>query len=61
MEIFLLASVTCLIIITLGYFMHRYLQLPWMFTVVVFGMILSSFGLFQDAMNSQEFHFLAKA
>lgn len=61
MEIFLLASVTCLIIVTVGFLVHRYLQLPWMFTVVVFGMILSSFGLFQDAMGSQEFRFLAKA
>lgn len=61
MEIFLLAAITCFVIITLGYVMHRYLQLPWMFTVVVFGMLLSSFGLFQNVLNSQEFRFLAKA
>ena len=47
MELFLLATLTCLVIITIGYVIHKYLQMPWMFTVVVFGMLLSSFGLFQ--------------
>ena len=60
MEILLLAVVTYLVIITIGYGVHKYLQMPWMFTVVVLGMILSSFGLFKEVMEGQTFHFLAK-
>jgi len=60
MEIFLLAALTCLVIVTIGYVVHKYLQMPWMFTVVVFGMLLSSLGLFKGVMESPEFHFLAK-
>lgn len=60
MDIFLLAALTCLVIVTIGYVIHRYLQMPWMFTVVVFGMLLSSFGLLKDVMSSAEFHFLSR-
>ena len=60
MDIFLLAALTCLVIVTIGYVVHKYLQMPWMFTVVVFGMLLSSLGLFKGVMESPEFHFLAK-
>lgn len=60
MELFLLAALTCLVIVTAGYLIHRYLQLPWMFTVVVFGMILSSLGLFKEVMESPNFQFLAR-
>lgn len=61
MELFLLAGVTCLVIITIGYWVHRYLRMPWMFTVVVFGMILSALGLFQEVRSSETFQFLSKA
>jgi Kef-type K+ transport system membrane component KefB len=60
MEILLLAIVTYLVIITIGYVIHKYLQMPWMFTVVVFGMLLSAFGLFTEVMQSPNFQFLAK-
>jgi Kef-type K+ transport system membrane component KefB len=60
MDIFLLATLTCLVIATIGYAIHKYLQMPWMFTVVVFGMILSSLGLFKGVMESPNFQFLAK-
>lgn len=60
MDLLLLAIVTYLVIITIGYLINKHLQMPWMFTVVVFGMILSSFGLFKGAMESPEFHFLSK-
>jgi Kef-type K+ transport system membrane component KefB len=60
MDIFLLALVTCLVIVTVGYLIHKYLQMPWMFTVVVFGMILSSLGLFKQVMASPEFRFLSR-
>lgn len=60
MEIFLLAIVTYLVIVTIGYVIHKYLQMPWMFTIVVFGMVLASLGWFQSAMAGPEFKFLAK-
>lgn len=60
MEIFLLLTVLALVVITFGYFINKYLKMPWMFTAVLFGMILSSFGLFADVMKSQEFLFLSK-
>ena len=60
MDIFLLGALTCLVIITIGYLVNKYLQMPWMFTVVVFGMILSSLGLFKGVMASPSFQFLAK-
>ncbi|MGQ9681383.1 MAG: cation:proton antiporter [Anaerolineae bacterium] len=61
MDILLLGAVTCLVIITIGYLINRYLQMPWMFTVVVFGMVLSSLGWFKGATGSASFQFLAKA
>jgi Kef-type K+ transport system membrane component KefB len=61
MELFLLASVTYLVIITIGDWVHQHWRMPWMFTVVVFGMVLSAAGLFREAMSSQSFQFLSKA
>jgi Kef-type K+ transport system membrane component KefB len=60
MELFLLAAITCLVIITIGYVIHKYLQMPWMFTVVVFGMILSALGLFQETMAGESFRLLSR-
>jgi Kef-type K+ transport system membrane component KefB len=60
MDILLLGAVTCLVIITAGYVIQKYLQMPWMFTVVVFGMILSALGWFKETMASPSFQFLAK-
>ena len=60
MEIFLLATLTCLVIATIGYAINKYLRMPWMFTVVVLGMVLSGLGLFKGVMESPNFQFLAK-
>ena len=60
MDIFLLAALTCLVIVTIGYAINKYARMPWMFTVVVFGMVLSALGLFQGVMESVNFQFLAK-
>lgn len=60
MNIILLALITCLVIVTLGYILQKYLRLPWMFTVVVFGMTLSALGIFGETMASDKFHFLAR-
>ena len=60
MDIFLLATTTCLVIITVGFLINKYLRLPWMFTVVVFGMVLSATGLFTEVMAGENFQFLAR-
>ena len=60
MDIFLLATLTCLVIATIGYAINKYLRMPWMFTVVVFGMALSGLGLFHGVMTSETFRFLSK-
>jgi len=60
MEIFLLAALTCLVIATIGYAINKYLRMPWMFTVVVLGMILSGLGLFKGVMESESFRFLSR-
>ena len=60
MDIFLLAAVTYLVIVTAGYAINKYTRLPWMFTVVVFGMVLSSLGLFREVTESAPYQMLAK-
>ena len=60
MDIFLLAALTCLVIVTIGYAINKYARMPWMFTVVVLGMVLSALGLFRGVMESANFQFLAK-
>jgi Kef-type K+ transport system membrane component KefB len=59
-DLFLLAAVTYLVIATAGYFINRHTRLPWMFTVVVFGMLLSSLGLFKEVTAGATFQLLAK-
>jgi len=48
------------VIATLGYAVNRFLRLPWMFTVVVSGMIFSALGLFTDVFASSSFQFLTQ-
>jgi Kef-type K+ transport system membrane component KefB len=60
MEIFLLAAVTCLVVITIGVLINKYLRLPWMFTVVILGMTFSALGWFTDVLQSENFQFLAR-
>lgn len=60
MDIFLLAALTCLVIATVGYAVNKVLRLPWMFTVVVFGLTLATLGWFQTTMAGRDFQFLAR-
>lgn len=60
MDLFLLAAVTCLVIVTVGYAVNKYLRLPWMFAVVVFGLTLSTLGWFETTMAGRDFQFLAR-
>ena len=60
MDLIFLALITCLAVVTLGYLIQKYLRMPWMFTVVILGMVLSALGLFNDTMASDNFLFLAR-
>ncbi len=60
MDIFLLAAVTCLVIVTVGYAVNKYLRLPWMFAVILFGLTLSTLGWFETTMAGRDFQFLAR-
>ena len=60
MNILLLGIITYLVIIFIGYWVNKYLHMPWMFTVVILGLTLSAVGLFQEVMHSENFLFLSK-
>jgi len=60
MEIYMLAILIYAVSITAGYLVDKYLRIPWMLTAVLFGMTLSSFGLFSDVIQSADFQFLSK-
>jgi Kef-type K+ transport system membrane component KefB len=59
-NLLLLAITTYVVIITLGVLLHKYLRMPWMFTVVMYGILLSALGLFKDVFQSANFQFLSK-
>ena len=59
-NILLLAIVTYIVIITVGYLIDKYLRVPWMFTVIILSFVFSTFGLFQDTLHSENFQFLSK-
>ena len=56
----MLAILIYVVSITAGYLIDKYLRIPWMLTAVLFGMTLSSFGLFSDVIQSADFQFLSK-
>jgi len=59
-SIFLLLISTYLVIITFGSLFSKYLRLPWMFTVVMYGIVLSIFGGFQDVFQTEQFKLLSQ-
>jgi Kef-type K+ transport system membrane component KefB len=59
-DIFLLAILTYLVMIVFGRLTSKYLHIPWMFTVVVFSIVLSSFGLFKSTFEGEVFQFLSR-
>ncbi|MEM3424361.1 MAG: cation:proton antiporter [Thermoproteota archaeon] len=56
----LLTAITYSIALGFGYLLERYLRMPWMFTLVLFGMIFSAFGFFMPVINDAGFQLLAK-
>lgn len=59
-DIILLIIITYGVALSLGYVLERYLKMPWMFTIVIFGMILSLFGLFSETIKSDEVQMLSR-
>jgi Kef-type K+ transport system membrane component KefB len=59
-DILLLMALTYAIIATVGSVVTRLLRLPWMFTVIVSGLIFTTLGLFSDAFASPSFGFLTQ-
>ncbi len=59
-NIFLLAITTYIVIISIGNLIHKYLRMPWMFTVVIYGIFLSAVGLFKPTFESANFLFLSQ-
>jgi len=60
MNILLLAIVTYLVIIFIAKWINKVFRLPWMFTVVILGLIFSATGLFHEQLQSENFLFLSK-
>jgi len=58
-DILLLTAITYVIALTFGYLLQRYLRMPWMFTLVIFGIIFSAFGFFTPVTKSENFQLLA--
>ena len=59
-SIFLLLITTYLVIITVGSLFNKYLKLPWMFTVIIYGIVLSIFGAFKGVFQSESFKLLSQ-
>lgn len=59
-NLLLLAITTYVVIITLGVLLHKYLRMPWMFTVVMYGILLSALGLYKDVFQGGDFQFLSR-
>lgn len=60
MNILLLMALIYTMIATLGYVVNRFLRLPWMFTVVVSGMVFAALGLFSNVFASPGFQLLTQ-
>jgi len=58
-EILLLTAVIYVIALIFGYLAQRYLKMPWMFSLVIFGLIFSAFGFFTQVTKSENFQLLA--
>ena len=59
-HIFLLAITTYVVILTFANLINKYLRMPWMFTVVMYGIFLAATGLFKETFESSNFLFLSQ-
>jgi CPA2 family monovalent cation:H+ antiporter-2 len=54
-DVLLLVVLTYGVSLSFGYLLQKYLRMPWMFSSLFFGIILSAFGLFTTTMNNDPF------
>jgi len=59
-SIYSLIISTYLFIIVIGTLLNKYFKMPWMFTVVIYGTIISIFGWFSEASQGGDFQLLAR-
>jgi Kef-type K+ transport system membrane component KefB len=57
-DILVLIIMTYGVSITFGYLLQRYLRMPWMFSSLFFGLVLSALGIFNSAIESDLFSLL---
>ncbi|TRO47521.1 cation:proton antiporter [Candidatus Bathyarchaeota archaeon] len=57
--VFLLIAVTFGLSLGLGFLLEKYLRMPWMFSALFIGIILSSLGLFQVTLQDETFKVLS--
>lgn len=55
----LLIAVTYAVSLGFGILLEKYLRMPWMFAALFFGMILSSFNLFESTLEDEPFQLFA--
>ncbi len=57
-DVLLLIIITYSISLSVGYLLQKYLRMPWMFSSLFFGLILSALGLFRDTIDGDLFKML---
>ena len=57
-DILLLIVLTYAVSLGFGHLLQRYLRIPWMFSSLFFGLILSAFGLFKPSLENDAFKIL---
>jgi len=58
-QVFLLITATYAVSLFAGVLLEKYLRMPWMFSALFFGMVLSSFNLFELTVEGETFHVFA--
>jgi len=54
-DVLLLIVISYAVSLSLGYLIQKYLRMPWMFASLFFGLVLSTFGLFRETIQSDLF------
>jgi Ca2+-transporting ATPase len=58
-DVLLLVCITYGVSLVFGFFLQKYLKIPWMFAALFFGIVLSVFGFFAPSIESSSFQLLA--
>ncbi len=60
MDLLLVLFILGIVVLTLGVLLEKTIKMPWMFSLVIFGMIISPFNFFPETVNSPEFKFISQ-